>query len=144
MDTLWRQLPLARPAARARILRCMAEEIVKRNEQLSVKLAALLATALLSTLPTAKARDAIHDPALFRAFVQYRRRHPNEKRRKIAKVIDVHHSVLQAWEQTIQFAELSADESLTDRILWPAKALLGGSGGMTADAFVIHFPAVEK
>ena len=144
MDTLWEQLPLARPPTRARILRCLAEEITKRNEPLSAKLARRLATALLSTFSPVKARDSIHEPALFRAFVQYRRRHPNETRRKIAKVIGVHHSVLRAWEQTTQFAELSADENLTDEILWPAKALFGGRGGLTADAHVIRSMAVEK
>lgn len=86
----------------------------------------------------------IHDPALFRAFVQYRWQHPNEARRKIAKVLDVHPSVLWAWERTTQFAELSANENLPDEILWPAKALFGGRGGLTADAHVIRSMAVEK
>jgi hypothetical protein len=122
----------------------LAEEIIKRNEPLSTKLVTRLATAMLSTFPPVRARDSIHDPALFRAFVQYSGRHPNETRRKIAKVIGVHHSVLRAWEQTIQFAELSADENLTDEILWPAKALFGGRGGLTADAHIIRFVAVEK
>jgi len=139
MDTLWQQLPLVRPATRARILRCLAEEITKRNEPLSAKLATRLAKALLSTFPPVKARDAIHEPALFRAFVQYRRRYPNETRRKIAKVLGVHPSVLWAWEQTTQFAELTADENLTDEILWPAKALFGGCGKLTADAHIIRF-----
>jgi hypothetical protein len=139
MEMLWQQLPLARPPTRARIFRCLAEEIIKRNEPLSAKLATCLATALLLTFPQVRARDLIHDPALFRAFVQYRRQHPNETRRKIAKVIGVHHSVLQAWEQTTQFAELSTDENLTNEILWPAKALFGGHGGLTADARIIRF-----
>jgi hypothetical protein len=138
MDTLWQQLPLARPAARARILRCLAEEIAKRNEPLSAKLAALIAAALLSTLPSSKARDAIHDPTLFRAFVQYRRRYPNETRRKIARVLGLHHSVLRVWEQTIQFADLSADGNLTDKILWPAKASFSGCGGLTVGGFILR------